>query len=132
MKKLSTVQQKQKEELVDKLNQLKEALENEIENFNQVAEAAWNEIQKVLEEYNNSLEEARTFIEEVTAQMSEYTDARSERWHASEAADLFREWQESWEGVDLDEVDLYQEFEPFHSPELEHSDQLADLPDSRD
>lgn len=69
------------------------------------AEVAYNEMITKITEYNGILDELTTFRDEIVSQIDNYISDRSERWQETDAASNYEDWKQSWENLDLDNVD---------------------------
>jgi len=98
VKRLTKDQTKKLEQLVEELSEQADAIQTETETYNEI------------------LNRARALIEEVASSIEEYVEKRSDAWKESEAADAYTDWLQSWQEIDLEEIE---EIDLTHSEELE-------------
>lgn len=126
MKKLSKDQLAEHGRIVADLRVKEEVFLGEIENYNAARLALWAPVEGAMSALNEARSDANNFHDEVTGDMESYAGERSDRWHESDAAASFSEWQSTWEqfGAEEIELDAPDGFEPQESA----ADEFESLP----
>lgn len=107
MKKLSRVQQATISDLVGRLNDAGNELDEAIGKINSQIEA-----------YNQIVAEAADLRDGIVADMEGYMGERSEKWAEGDAGGAYQDWKNEWEDLDFDEVGVICDLT------LEHADHL--------
>jgi hypothetical protein len=112
MKRLSKEQLAARDELVKRLRDAAEKIEDEIDNVN-----------AIIEQYNHVLTDVETFRDEVVGEMETYYDERSEKWQETDAGSSYQDWKSQFEALDIDQL------EQLELDDLRLADDLEDFPE---
>lgn len=134
MKKLSKAQQEQRADLIRRLNEAKDLVEEACDEhqpkITEVVDAAKAAIERAVAAYNEVLAEAREFAEQAASDMDSYASERSEKWQESDKGSDYASWKDEWEGFSPDDVEppsiVTPDLEP---PDMSHAEDLEALPD---
>lgn len=77
-----------------------------IEKFNEECETMFTDVEGAVEEYNEAVLETREWIEERASDFESYREGRSEKWQESEKGEAFETFIQSWQDIDLDEIEI--------------------------
>lgn len=107
MRKLSTRQEAERDEIGAELEEAEKALEDEVSSFNEDVKRMFEDrVQPLLDKVNAARDRARSLRDDVVAQMEDYAGERSERWAESDAGQAYEEWKDRWEGLDLEDAEM--------------------------
>lgn len=128
MKALTKQQSSEKAAHVAALSAAAENLEKAVAEFNAVVEAAQEPVTAAVEEYNAALQEAANFVEAMASEIEAEIADKSERWQESEKGQAFDTWQQEWEAVVFDDIQI--DFpDQLEGPDLSAANALEDLPE---
>lgn len=102
---------KERDEHLETTRQKENSLNEAIEKYNETVEDAYREVEEALSDYNGALNDAREFVDRVRTEFSDEFDEKSEKWQEGDKASAAREWIDSFDTVDLEDVE-------FEEPEL--------------
>ena len=125
--KLSKAESKRRDGLVAEIEIAAGKLSDAVTAFNETLAQAREALEQARDAYNDTLEQAREFAEDIASSREAEISERSERWQESEKAQAAQAFVESWQGIDLDPVDIDMP-EDLESPDLPHRDELEALP----
>jgi len=127
MKKLSREHEKERSELVDRLNNRRALVEESIAEFNTALADHRRPVDAAIEAYNEAVEAAKDFADRVAGDAQAYYDDRSERWQEGDAGAAYADWINAWETASFDnvEVEIPADLE---EPDMDHATDLDDLP----
>lgn len=128
MKRLSKQQVKTKADLVERLRKTNSDLQAAIDQYNAQLDTVLDPLVSAIDAANEARDDARTFAEEVVGEMQDYAGERSDKWHESDAGSDFDSWQNEWEAINLDEVDIDLP-EPIDAPDDSVADDFEALPE---
>lgn len=74
--------------------------------YNQQTEALRPPVEEAITGYNSILAKVRDFTSGIAARGREELDNKSEKWLESDTGQSAEEWTESWETVELDDIDF--------------------------
>lgn len=74
--------------------------------YNQQTEALRPPVEEAITGYNSILAKVRDFTSGISARGREELDNKSEKWLESDTGQSAEEWTESWETVELDDIDF--------------------------
>lgn len=74
--------------------------------YNQQVEALRPPVEEAITGYNSILAKVRDFTSGIAARGREELDNKSEKWLESDTGQSAEEWTESWETVELDDIDF--------------------------
>ncbi len=95
-----------REDILTRLQQAQDVLEESITDFNDELEMAKERVLSRVEAYNIVLGEAKEFAEGITGRIDEDVEEMSDHWKEGEKAQAVEEMKNSWEGLELDELEL--------------------------
>ena len=135
MKKLTASQQARHQEIVDKLEEYQAEGSALVEAYNDRLEELYQELHDTVRKLGSDLlsdigdldrsclEEAEEFAEEVRDSLTEFFDARSEKWQESEKGQEYQSWIDEWEAA-ASTIGDPQEFVEVHEvyDEPDHAD----------
>lgn len=139
MKKLTASQQARHREIVDKLEEYQADGSALVDAYNDKLAELYQELHDTVEELGSELlsdigdldrsclEEAEQFAEEVRDSLTEFFDARSERWQESEKGQEYQSWIDEWEsaaGSIGDPQDFVEVHEVYEDPDYAGWDEL--------
>lgn len=93
MKKLSKEQLETKRDLIARLKENHEGLDDKLSAI--LSEI--DEFNNSIDEFNYLVDEVESFIDEITSDQTNYFSDRSEKWQESEAGERYAEWMLEWE-----------------------------------
>lgn len=126
--KLTKAQIKQRDELVEKLKERREALEQALRDANEKIEAINETLASFVTEYNELIEETEEYVAGVIEPWREDFEKKSDRWKESEAGGEVTRLIDQWEAVDLDTwIDNEYVIDGFSTDLQELDEKLADL-----
>lgn len=128
MRNLTREQIRRRDELVKRLSEAGEAVKSAVETLNDTVDAAWERYQEVVAAYSRAIDEVEDLRDEVHTEMGGYADARSERWHDSDAGARYRAWRDDW-SVPFEAPEAIQP-DPVRAPDLGAADALRVLPEA--
>lgn len=127
--KLSKAQKTSRDEIVSKLREQEEKLDEVISEFNAAVEAKWDEIvAPVLAKHKEALDEAREFCEQIADDIQNFYDDKSEKWQEGDRGQAVEDMRSEWESVDLDEPTIEPPSE-VEKPGITHSASIEELPE---
>jgi hypothetical protein len=121
MKRISVAQNKQRDELLARLELADKAMQDAIALINSMIEGDLN---KVIDSYNEVVADVETFRDELVGEMREYFDDRSDKWRDGEAGQAYNSWMGEWEYLDVSPVEAVEAIE---DRTVEHYENLANL-----
>ena len=138
MKKINKHQIAERERIKEELESKKDEISKRISVANGVISEAneWvgkvndeiNSVNEAIAEYNAAISDAGTWAEEIAGEIQSYMDDRSDKWQGSDAADVYREWLEPYEGLSFQEVEdiaEVQEIVEIDEPDMDHADEFT-------
>ncbi len=124
--KLNKTELKQREDILTRLQQAKDRLEEGVNAFNENMQRFQDELMGDVDAYNNILCEAKEFAESIGSRIDEEVADKSEKWQESDKAVAIEEMKNNWEGLDLEELDV--EFPNELDLSLDHADEFEAAP----
>ena len=121
MKQLNKDQDKQRNDLLARLELADKAMQDAIAKANEIIE---NEVARAIDSYNEVVTDMETFRDEIVGEMSSYYDDRSEKWQDSDTGQAYSGWKDDWEGLDVSPVEAVEVIE---DREVDHHDNLANM-----
>ena len=132
MKKLTKSQKELKVEISSAIESSYEDLVEEIEEYNESEVKDRSTVKTAAEQYQAALADAKIFMDGLHGDMTEYYDARSEKWQEGDAGQNYQYWADQWDEANIEEYVLLfsesDEHEDVDSPE-DQRDIFSDLPD---
>lgn len=86
----------------EELRELRGKIEDQ---FRVLNEETFRPINDLIAKYNETLEEARGFLEDLSSVMSDYYDARSDKWRDSDAGTAYQSWMSAYADFDAEEME---------------------------
>lgn len=129
MRKLTATTLKSRDKIIAALRETYTALEEAVEAYNAAAEELWGKVEEAREPYESALDEAREWLAEQVEAMEEYVGERSEKWQESDAADIYREWKQQFEDIEVADLDLDTPAHVEYNANGDLPDQLEELPE---
>lgn len=86
----------------EQLRELRGKIEDQ---FRVLNEETFKPINDLIGQYNETLEEARGFIEDLANTMTEYYDARTEKWQEGDAGSAYADWKQAYEDFDAEDME---------------------------
>lgn len=127
--KLTKAQKTSRDEIVSKLREQEERLDEVISEFNAAVEAKWDEIvAPALAKHKEALDEAREFCEQIAGDIQNFYDDKSEKWQEGDRGQAVEDMRSEWESVDLDEPTIEPPSE-VEKPWITHSASIEELPE---
>jgi DNA repair ATPase RecN len=127
VKKLSKEHIKTRDELVAKLQNARDHLDDVISAFNKTMNERWSELQAFIASYNSIVSEAREWLEQIEREIHEFISNHSERWQ-EDTGPKYEDWRAAFEDVDMSEVDIMQPDDLDLGDAPDHANQLEELP----
>lgn len=139
MKKLTSSQQARHREIVDKLEEYQAEGSALVDAYNDKLAELYQELHDTVENLGadllsdignldrSCLQEAEEFAEEVRDSLTEFFDARSEKWQESEKGQEYQSWIDDWEaaaGIISDPQDFVEVDEVYEDPDYAEWDEL--------
>jgi hypothetical protein len=106
MKRLTKADSEQQDSLVRNLTEKADTVREVLEKINALIRGELNE---AINEYNGIITDADEFRNEIVGRMDDYVNARSEKWSDSDAGQNYNAWKDTWENVQLDQIELPEE-----------------------
>lgn len=104
---MKKVQLKRKDEVVNKLSIAWDAFSEAVDDFNIKMQEAFSDLQgRHLAAYNEALSEARDFVNEIAQETADYISDKSEKWQEGDKGQAYLSFQEAYESLDLDDIEL--------------------------
>jgi len=125
MKRLSRHHENVKTRLVDDLSFAKANVEDAVAAVNTVIEERLN---LAINNYNMVIADVSEFKDMLLCQMTDYLDAKGERWHGNDRAN-YAIWRSDWGDLDTYGIDNVDEIEV---PDMNHGDELEALKNEAD
>lgn len=129
--KLTKDQAAEKSRLTDEIVGAKAKIEQAMQAYNTSVAALRPPVEEVVTQLNNLLAEAREFCSGIAAKAQDDIDEKSDKWQDSDAGQAAMEWQQGWEGVELDDLD-YQWPDELEIDIPDYDEALEDLEESVD
>jgi hypothetical protein len=123
--KLSKAQEAERNELRDRLTDVKNALDEKLVAANE----AIGEANAALTEYNSVVAEMETFAEGIASEIEDFISEKSERWQEGERGQAVAAMLGEWQSADFTQPDAYEELP---EPEDDPADTLDGLPSDPD
>lgn len=120
---LTTAEQRTRDEWVTKLQTAKSKVEEAIAKANNTISAAVAEVNVAVAEYNGVLEDTENFLSDIGSRLREEYDNKSETWQDSERGQSASEFVDMWESLALEHLEDV-EVEEIAVPDMEHPDDL--------
>ncbi len=108
MQRISAARQKELKDIVSELEQQRGGVYQ--------ASVTYNE---EITHYNHLLGKARNLTEEIASEQEDYISERSDTWQLNDRGTAYENWFCEWEGIDLENEEEIEEFEPEHITNLE-------------
>lgn len=126
--KLSKAEIERRDDLIAKMADASAKIGDAVERFNAAMSDHRQSVEDAVDAYNELVSEARDLANDIAAQAEEDISSKSEKWQEGERGQAAAEYQQAWEGLDLDsiEVELPDDVS-FDEPE--HTTVLQDAPD---
>jgi hypothetical protein len=125
MNKLNKVQLAELVKFRDELEELKGALELEVEEYNSTMNSAWAKVEKRIIDLNEKIVEADQWRADLASEMQDFYDEKSEKWQEGERGCAYQEWISEWES-DLSEVEM-EAPEDVDMPDVDAIDTMNEL-----
>lgn len=129
--KLTKADMARRDDLINKLSELRDELEQRVEDVNDALDTAVEALRQGIVEYNELLEEARGFTADIVSQAQEDIADKSERWQESERGEAAQGWADEWENAYFEDVETPQ-IERIDLGALDHDGVLGELPECAD
>jgi len=116
---LTKAQEAKRDDLVKRLNEAKADVQA---TYEQMASFISDDLNGKIAQYNEIVGEVESFRDELVSDMEYYFDDKSEKWQEGDSGSEYQEWKNSWEGLDVTEVDTVtvpDELTMDHAEELE-------------
>lgn len=151
---LTRTESRQRDEVVKKIRETLDALNTAFQEYNAKAESVHAKLQDAVDTYNNevqelrdqlqptidayneALTEAKTFAEDFASRIDDEFEGRSDRWKDGDRAASVREFIDSWQALEFEELEL-EDFENADTPGADTLDEiegetiaLAELPEA--
>lgn len=124
---MKKAQLKQKDEVVNKLSQAWESFSNAVDDFNEKVQEEFEGLREKVAAYNEALSEARDFVNEIAQETADYISDKSDKWQEGDKGQAYSSFQEAYESLDLDDVEL-DEPEPVEIDCETHYELIDQLP----
>ena len=122
MKRLTRKQETEKQILLGKMTEQKDALEVEIAQYNETMAEAWARVVEVHANLGAAVSDAEVFRQEINDAQEEYFDERSDTWQEGDAGSNYSCWKDDWgQELVIDELDSPDEVE---MPDIEVIEQF--------
>lgn len=133
MRKLTKSQREIKAEISATLESYYDNLVEAIEEYNKSEVKDRSSVEKAAQQYQEALADAKLFMDGIHGDMTEYYDARSEKWQEGDAGQNYQYWADQWDEANIEDYVLLfsesDEQEDVDSPE-DQRDIFNDLPDA--
>jgi len=106
MKKLSKEQVSAVTATIESCSEIQQKIERLIEGYNQRVEEFNDALQPVLDEYNEKVAAIREIYQEAANDAQSYFDERSDTWQEGEKGEVYAEWINQLENVDLEDLEV--------------------------
>lgn len=106
MFKLTTADLKTRDELLKAVREKQETLNGEIDNFNQAVAEAREVLMTKVDDFGGALSDLRDFITQKHDEFESEYDDKSEKWQEGDRGMATRSWIDSFESLELDDVEL--------------------------
>ena len=117
--------------LQNNLRDAKDHIESAVSYFNVSVNTLRPPVEVAVTEYNEILSQIRAFTSQITSNAEDLISRKTELWQESEPGQAAQLWKESWQEIDLDDLD-YQWPDELIIEIGQHSDDLDDLPHEAD
>jgi hypothetical protein len=118
-------------QLIDDLNIAATAIDQAVATYNDQIEGLRPPVEIAVTKYNELVSKARDLCIQVAGQADQDLGDKSEDWMETERGIAAQSWQESWDNVELDDVD-YQWPDDLEITIPDYPDDLKDLPEEAD
>jgi len=106
MPKLTKAQKTAKDQISTDLANAWTDLEEAFEQYNLRVQEAFATLQAQITLYNNELSKARDFASEVAQETADYISEKSDKWQESDKGQEYQSFQEEYESLQLDDIEL--------------------------
>jgi hypothetical protein len=117
--------------LIDELALAAVRIEESVAHYNSQVEALRTPVEIAVTKYNELVSKARDLCIGIAGRADQDLGDKSEQWMESERGMAAQSWQESWDGVELDDVD-YQWPDELEIDLPDYDSDLKDLPEEAD
>ena len=118
----------EKANIVARLEDAAKKVEEAIDAFNTGLEALRETAAPAIEAYNDALREAAEFTGQIASDADFEFGEKSEKWQESERGQDARDWIDTWNDVDLEEIAIEWP-EEIEQPDLSAGERIDQLPD---
>lgn len=91
--------------LITRLETAKDEISSAVQSYNEAIEPLRIPVEEAVTAYNSILEEARALVTGITEKAESAFGDKSEKWQDGDQGQEVREWIDSWDGIELDDVD---------------------------
>jgi hypothetical protein len=95
-----------RDEIIARLEKAAAEVTAAVEAANAAIEAATEPVNGAIERYNEIVGKAREFAADVASQAESDIGDKSERWQEGERGQAAQEWQQEWEGLSFEDIEL--------------------------
>jgi hypothetical protein len=131
MFKLTKEELQTRTQLIDELGLAAARIEESVDHYNLEVDHLRTPVELAVTKYNELVSKARDLCSAVSNQAEQDLGDKSEKWMESERGLAAQSFQESWDGIELDDVD-YQWPDELEISIPDYPDQLKDLPEEAD
>ena len=107
------------------------AIDEAVDLYNKSVEDLRSPVEIAVTKYNQLLSKARELCKEVAEEAEQDIGDKDEDWLETEKGLAAQSYQESWDSIELDDID-YQWPEELEIEIPDHADELKDLPEEAD
>jgi plasmid maintenance system antidote protein VapI len=118
-------------QLIDDLNIAATAIDQAVAQYNLDVDHLRTPVELAVTKYNELVAKARDLCVQVAGRAEQDLGDKSEEWMETEKGLASQSWQESWDGIELDDLDFQWPDELEISID-DHADSLKDLPEEAD
>lgn len=92
--------------LTDDLTTKGAMIDQQVSIYNNQVEALRTPVEVAVTDYNASVEEARQFCQSIATRVEDEITGKSESWQDSDAGQSAAEFRDSWDTIDLNDLDF--------------------------
>lgn len=102
---MDKVTTQKKQEVLSRLQNAFDDLQEAVDIFNSVVNVGWTNLQIPINNYNEAISEANEWQSGIATEIQDYIDEKSEKWQEGEKGQAYASWKEQYE-EELETVEL--------------------------
>jgi hypothetical protein len=129
--KISKEDARTKSILIEDLTLAAARIDESVDHYNKTVEGLRTPVELAVTKYNELVSKARELVTHIAEEAEQDIGDRDEKWLDTDRGQSCQSWQESWDGIELDDID-YQWPDELEIDVTDYAQELKDLPDEAD